>query len=597
MPTVTFGESTGHLADAYVGLADTTTWPPVTDVQGSATTTQTIVDKSFTGTQYQVRLGLLAWDTSSIPDNATITSAELRLFSIATTNIDGASFTLGAQWYNAWDLTHTGEYTFAPSPSDAITGIGISSIAVGVDVGFTLLNPTSVNKSGQSALRLYIEGSATPTGNNRLTYRNIDDTTTSGDEPRLVVTYTVPNTETLRPTAVSGLSNLTGSHTDIDQDPDGTITDAGLVGSDPSGSTSTITRVTGADNTGNPTTSSTITIPTVQVNDIILVSAVNAGATATGSISDNSGVGSWSNGTGGGQVATANGNTMAGTVWWKRITNAASESGATVTISGMTDSTCSNLGVWRGCATSGSPIDGTPVGEANASANNTQAGITTLTDGAMVILNVFYSDNTNATSGYTATSPATLTERSEITSSGGADSGLAVAADLKATAGATGAFSWNPGTNQISISIAFALKPAVTAPSTVNTQADAAMADPTGTLAIGAATGEIRARFRKKGTGSNPQGRIEVRQAGATVSTPIADTTVTESDADGQLVFGNFDQDLIDGAPTDVTCRFVGTGASGGLTELVAVEWNAQTVIPTSFVYLPFHYTSSLYRR
>jgi hypothetical protein len=38
-----------------------------------------------------------------------------------------------------------------------------------------------------------------------------------------------PAPETLRPTAVSGLSNLTGSHTDIDQDPDGTITDPGLV--------------------------------------------------------------------------------------------------------------------------------------------------------------------------------------------------------------------------------------------------------------------------------------------------------------------------------------------------------------------------------
>jgi hypothetical protein len=66
------------------------------------------------------------------------------------------------------------------------------------------------------------------------------------------------------------------------------------------------------------------------------------------------------------------------------------------------------------------------------------------------------------------------------------------------------------------------------------------------------------------------------------VATPIANTTITESDADGQLVSGTFDQDLVDGAPTDVTCRFVGTGASGGLAELVAVEWNAQITPPVS---------------
>jgi hypothetical protein len=404
--------------------------------------------------------------------------------------------------------------------------------------------------------------------------------------------------ETLRPTGVSGLSNLTGAVTDIDQDPDGTITDAGLVGSDPSGTPGTITHEGGADNTGNPTTSTSITIPaTVNNNDIITVSAVNAGATATGSISDNSGVGSWSNGTDGGQVATANGNTMAGTVWWKRITNQTSERSATISISGMTDSTCANLGIYRGCVTSGSPIDGTPVGEANASANNTQAGITTLTDNAMVCLSIFYSDNTNVTTAHAATSPASLTERAEITSSGGADSGISHASAIKTTAGATGNFTWSPGTNQISISIAFALKPALI-PQTVNTQADVAMADPTGTLKIGALTGEIRARFRKKGTGSNPQGRIELRQAGATVATPIVNTTVTESDADGQLVGGSFDQDLIDGAPTDVTCRFVGTGAAGGLCELVAVEWNAELfVAQPSLLYRPFTYRSSLYLR
>jgi hypothetical protein len=393
----------------------------------------------------------------------------------------------------------------------------------------------------------------------------------------LALRAAAPTGETLRPTGVSGLSNLTGSHTDIDEDPDGTITDAGLIGSDPSGTPPNITFEGSVDNTGNPTTSTSVTIPaTVNDGDIILVSVVNGDGTAQPTISDNSGVGNWTDNTNGGVAKFQAGTAMAGAVFWKRITNQAVERSKVVSLGGITGSTCANLSVRRGCVASGSPIDGTPVSEGNASGNNTQAGITTLTDGAAVHVVVFYSDNTAVTTNMVATSPATITKGGEIYSSGGNDSGLAHFREIKATAGATGAFTWAPGTNQVSTSIAFALKPASSPAQTVNTQADVAMGNPVGALATGAGTGEIRSRIRKKGTGSDPQGRIELRNAAGTLlGTPVTDRAITESDANGQTANAFFNQSIILNS-ADVVLRFVGTGASGGLAELVAVEWNAQ---------------------
>ena len=102
--------------------------------------------------------------------------------------------------------------------------------------------------------------------------------------------------------------------------------------------------------------------------------------------------------------------------------------------------------------------------------------------------------------------------------------------------------------------------------SSVNTQADVTLADPLGrVLETGMASGQITARIRKSGNGSNPQGRIEFRNAcWHPPWTPIANTTITESDADGQILCGTFNQAIITDK-TDVVARFVGTGAAGGL--------------------------------
>jgi hypothetical protein len=390
------------------------------------------------------------------------------------------------------------------------------------------------------------------------------------------------------PVAGGTTTNLeTYDHTQIDDIPDPALDDNDwLTGTDPSGTAPNITFEGSADNTGNPTTSTSVTIPaTVQNNDIILVSVANGDGTAQPTISDNSGVNNWTDGVNGGVVRHQAGTAMGGTVFWKRITNAATEASKVVSLSGMTGSTVANLSVRRGCVTSGSPVDGTPVSEGNASGNNTQAGITTLTDGAAVHVVVFYSDNTASTTNMTATSPATITKGGEIYSSGGNDSGLAHFREIKAAAGATGAISWSPGTNQISVSIAFALKPQSVAAQTVNTEVRAPMSNPTGTLATGAATGTLELLVGKLGSGSNPSVKVEayestdVNTLGSLLATIIADTAVsTLTSAGGVKLSNTFNQNIFTN-PNNAIFKIVGTGASGGLVEVGALRWTAQKAV------------------
>jgi hypothetical protein len=185
MPTVTFGTGTGLLADAWVRHQDTT-WPPTTETTNT-TATAPSCNKNFTTPNYQVTQFLFAWDTSSIPDDATITAAELRLFVTGKSQVDG--LTVGARYHNTWDLNPAGDYSLSPT-SDAFTGVTIASLTTNADNALTLLNPTSVNKAGNTALHVYIQGTTAPTGSNTFTARFSEDATASGDEPRLVVTYT-----------------------------------------------------------------------------------------------------------------------------------------------------------------------------------------------------------------------------------------------------------------------------------------------------------------------------------------------------------------------------------------------------------------------
>ena len=133
-----------------------------------------------------VTVGLLRFDTSSLPDSATITSAELRLN--VTMKSDSDARSLVAEWYPAanWPI-ELGDWAFADS-STAHVGTPLSALTVGQRHAFLLRNVASVDRIGMTALRLDIDGSASaPTGPNDLGLASWDDATRP--EPALIVRY------------------------------------------------------------------------------------------------------------------------------------------------------------------------------------------------------------------------------------------------------------------------------------------------------------------------------------------------------------------------------------------------------------------------
>jgi hypothetical protein len=199
------------------------------------------------------------------------------------------------------------------------------------------------------------------------------------------------------------------------------------------------------------TTSFSITLPATQSGDIIILEFCHRG-TGDGTIG----------GTYSGPAFTLKHSqlfatsTFSGKTYYSRATG--NHTGQTVTGSGLTNSCAAIVTIYRGAIASGDPLaDATVVGEQNASGNETQAEITTATAAAWVVLVVVNSPDL-AIATQACTSPGTLTERAERLSTGGTDSSIAHASAEKASAGATGAFTWTQ-TDAASGSWAYAITP------------------------------------------------------------------------------------------------------------------------------------------
>jgi len=200
------------------------------------------------------------------------------------------------------------------------------------------------------------------------------------------------------------------------------------------------------------TTSFSITLPATRVGDVIILEYTHRGtgdATLGGTYTGPAFSEKHDQ-----QYATS---TFSGKTLWSRATG--NHDTQTVTGSGLTNSCAAIITIYRGVLDSGDPLaDATIVGEQNASANETQAEITTATNGAYVVLVVANSPDLDVTT-QSCTSPGALTERAERLSTGGTDTSISHASAAKATAGATGAFTWAQG-DAASGSWAYAIKPA-----------------------------------------------------------------------------------------------------------------------------------------
>jgi hypothetical protein len=209
------------------------------------------------------------------------------------------------------------------------------------------------------------------------------------------------------------------------------------------------TFVSSAVPTGNPTTSFTITIPTVAVDDLLILANTNGGATTAPTVTDND--------TGGNAWAQKSSAAAEGRLYWKRATSATSAK--TITSSGNTNSCSGVLFVVRGAITSGDPFDFF-VPEENLSANEVSAGGTPSVDGCYIGLSVHNgaSNGDVSVTSPSTTSPGALTDFAEKLSTGGVDCACAMAGRAQATATATGNFTWAQ-TDLATTSHAFAIKP------------------------------------------------------------------------------------------------------------------------------------------
>lgn len=216
-----------------------------------------------------------------------------------------------------------------------------------------------------------------------------------------------------------------------------------------------ITHVANAAGGTNPSTSTTITIPTVAVDDIgILVVSMSNTSVDPVVTDDDSGGNAWAklDGLGGGGDNA--------TVWWKRMTSASSAKTITITdgVGETADSMSAALTVFRGVTTAAVPYEAVSV-EGNAAGNETHASITTLSAGCMVVFCLGESDN-NAVSAVAAanTPPGTLTVGGNHASSAGNDTAVGILYGAMETPGATGAVTWSM-TDAACATVLFALKP------------------------------------------------------------------------------------------------------------------------------------------
>jgi hypothetical protein len=214
---------------------------------------------------------------------------------------------------------------------------------------------------------------------------------------------------------------------------------------------------TAVGHAGNPTTSATVTLGATAADDILVLTAVNGGATtALSSLTGTYSGGAW-NATGLAAAMTASW----GGSWWSRCTG--NHSGQTVIVGTATDSCSAMILPVSGCLTGASPMD-TNTSATTLTANGLAlAAFTTTVDETLVVYCGAWDDNIAPSAVTKGGVSMTL---AAFSSTGGADSGTMIANLAQTTAGTTGAFA---GTHASALSkrlMAFALKPEVVAPAT-----------------------------------------------------------------------------------------------------------------------------------
>lgn len=185
MATITVPIASGT-DDGYVARDGSASYPPSTSTTTSNADIFSDTSREWTaGSLFRIFNTLLRFDTGSVLlDSAIVNSASLIVDVLFISNADTRNLTAD---YYTWDGT-TADYS-AASQTGAITAYSLSSITTGLN-SIPLTGLTSVSTTGMTSIRLHVDGGQ-PTGRNIMEIATLEHTT--AQEPRLAITYTLPN--------------------------------------------------------------------------------------------------------------------------------------------------------------------------------------------------------------------------------------------------------------------------------------------------------------------------------------------------------------------------------------------------------------------
>lgn len=148
--------------------------------------TITGVARNLAAGNYAIFDALLQWDTSSLPDDASVTGATLIQTVVLASSANGRNYE--GEWFN-WGTCDANDWT--PIAANSAFSVPISTITgSNSDNSFALSGAgTNVNVTGRTYLRLHISGGQ-PTGLNRVNAALYEHATLPG--PRLRVCYVQP---------------------------------------------------------------------------------------------------------------------------------------------------------------------------------------------------------------------------------------------------------------------------------------------------------------------------------------------------------------------------------------------------------------------
>ena len=187
MPTDTFS-ITANSNDGHGRRGPTATWAGIgagaySDEQYG--TGIVVVQQTFDGSNFFLTNAYLRWDTSTLPDSSTITSANLLLF--LEGKGDPNNVTWAADFYDFGGTPSVAGDWEATSSGDAITSIDLTALTTSAVNTIALTGLTGISKTGFTGIRIAPATSTQPTGDNFTDFSSLES---ANQEPRLEVTHT-----------------------------------------------------------------------------------------------------------------------------------------------------------------------------------------------------------------------------------------------------------------------------------------------------------------------------------------------------------------------------------------------------------------------